>query len=48
MIPDAKTRLEAGLADLKALLEAAGTDVEEGKKTEAEAVIKEGEAALVG
>ena len=46
MIPDAKTRLEAGLSDLKALLEAAGNEVDETKKTEAQAVIKDGEAAL--
>ena len=46
MIPDAKQRLEAGLADLKALLEAAGSEVEEVKKKEAEGVIKDGELAL--
>ena len=60
MIPDAKQRLEDGVTDLKALLvfsvhpddidlqEAAAGEVTEGKKTEAEEVIKAGELAIQG
>ena len=59
MIPDAKTRLEAGLTDLKALLvwlwfrvadlqTAAGDDVPIGNKEKAEAAVKVGETALEG
>jgi len=47
MIPDSRDRLEGGLTDLKALLEAAGTEISEDTRKEAEGVIKDGQAAIV-
>jgi len=48
MIPDAQQRLEAGLTDVKALLEAMDNEVSSEKKSQAETVIQEGETAIQG